>query len=588
MKFNCPKCKKAFAVSPKMAGKTLRVRCTSCGSVFKMRVAVAEGPKKAPVAPAPQAQTPEPQAQTPEPQAQTPTPQAQTPEPQAQTPTAQAPRPRPLHKYFAVVSGKRLGPMPSSALVRLIHEEKVTRTTLAWRKGLAQWLPAQRIPELRKLFIDEPPPLADAPPPIPETPEPPPTLADFKDKGSVKGEVLSHLRPVVPDEEPTDEEVVLDAMDQQFFSAGQEEGVDEGVRGLDEIELSDGPMFPVELEQQFVEKGAKASLADFSVMVRISKRSRAKSVGVVAALAVTAVLSIVLIFTFGDPLGWAAPEKEEVEMTEADFRFGREAVEHEQNKRKKEAAAPQKKKEQETEKWDEADDLVKAMHEKEWRVTLDDEEMAIDRRKLASQFRADDKKQEKKKVSGNGGGKEASGAKKKTTRKQRHEEPDDDGEMSLEEYAMRQATRENEGVGNLISAAAGTNGKKGKEKIADEMSSSMGGLLGSKMTERKVTASVKEREGDGSALKAIVARRVGKKVGGERKKLQYCVETHGFQGSGGKLRASLHFSEKGIVSRVTIKGGSSALQSCFTSIFKGWQISMINRKIKIPIAVRFE
>jgi len=513
--------------------------------------------------------------------------------------------------------------MPFSALKRLIADEKIEAGTLSWRKGLPEWLPADKIPELQKLFAVQPPELPPMPPPIPspltesapvtaeeaepEAPEetapapeadiapeheearkpPPTTLEDIKDKGTVKGEVLSQLQQVEPDEEPTDQEVLLDEVDRDFFSAGQDDGEDleEEMRGLDEIELSDGPLFPVEIEQQIVEKGAKASLKDFSVMVRISKRSRVKSVGALVGIAVTAILAVVLIFTFGDPLGWADPEKEEIEMTQGEVKYAWTEVENRRKEQEQKQKAPTATKEK-AEEWNEPDDLVKVMHEKEWRVSLDEEEMAIDREKLASQLKSK-KKEPTRADSSNGKASHKNTTKKKTVKK-KHKETDSGDEMSLEEYAMQMEKKSKANAGSLISSAGGTKAKKGKEKVADEMSSSMGSLLGSKMKERKVTAAVKEREGDGSALKALVARRVGQKVGGERKKLQRCVETHGFHGSGGKLRASLHFSDKGIVSKVTIKGGSGALEKCFTGIFAGWRISTINRKIKIPIAVRFE
>jgi hypothetical protein len=165
-----------------------------------------------------------------------------------------------------------------------------------------------------------------------------------------------------------------------------------------------------------------------------------------------------------------------------------------------------------------------------------------------------------------------------------------DDEISLEEFAASYSVK-NDDIGAALTKS-GTGGSKGLEATDRKFNSAMGNFLGkgSELKERKIVADVKERKGDGSALKALVARRVSSKVNAERKRIQSCVDRHSdsYTGSGGQLRASLHFGENGKVHQVTIKGGSKQLEKCFHEIFVGWRISMIHRKIKIPIAVRFE
>ncbi len=259
MKHNCPRCKKEFALSAKLAGKQLRVRCTSCGTVFRMRLPTAATTAPAPAPAAPVAQ----------------------PE-KAAAPVAPPPRPPdPQHKYFAVIGGKRLGPMPFAALKRLVGEEKITGQTLLWRKGLPEWLPASQVADVATLFGAAPPAL-----PKPSAPKPPslkavPSQEDVTRaaaraaeraveetrlgkspediEGKVTGAVLDKLKQVDPDEEPTDQEVGLDDVDNAFFAVGEK--TSEAAlpsRDIGEIDIADGPMFPVEMEAQHVEKDARA------------------------------------------------------------------------------------------------------------------------------------------------------------------------------------------------------------------------------------------------------------------------------------------------------------------------------------------
>lgn len=584
MKHNCPRCKKEFALSAKLAGKQLRVRCTSCGTVFRMRLPGAPS-VSAPAAP------------------------PAAPAPKVSAPAAPPPRPAdPRHKYFAVIGGKRLGPMPFAALKRLVGEEKITGNTLLWRKGLGEWLPAAQVADVASLFPGA------APPPLrPPVLKPPPLKPAALDKdvteaaaqaaqravsearlatdpveltGKVTGDVFTKSLNVQPDEEPTDQEVNLDDVDNAFFAVGEKTaGVSRPGRAMEAIEVSDGPMFPVEMEAQHVDKGARASLKDFSVMVTLSRRSRRKGVFALVALAVAAATAIVIIFTLGDPLGWKGAKRTEVEWHQEGHRGL--LADRPQNEKKKLEEAPGGQPDQITNEQDAGEDpeeLIRKMEQKEWKVSLDEDEMAVDREKLASKLGS-------KKQNSNGS-KKNSGSKKTHSRegkKVKHE--DDDGEMSLEEFANSHALSKDE-TGSAIKS--GTGGSKAVEAktVGKGMDSAMGSGLGGSRTlkERKVVASVKERAGDGSALKALVGRRVSRKVGAERNRIKSCMDrfSGSYSGPGGQLKASLHFTDKGAVSKVSIKGGGADLEECFTDIFAGWHISTINRKIKIPIAVRFK
>jgi predicted Zn finger-like uncharacterized protein len=592
MKHNCPRCKKEFALSAKLAGKQLRVRCTSCGTVFRMRLPAAAA-VSAPAAPAAQVAPAAPAVSSVKAAAPAIPPPPRPPDPQ--------------HKYFAVIGGKRLGPMPFAALKRLVGEEKITAQTLLWRKGLPEWLPASQVRDVSTIFGIAPPPL-----PKPAAPRPPPLKAapskddvtkaaalaaeraveaarlsaapkDFE--GKVTGDVLEKFVQVDPDEEPTDQEVDLDDVDNAFFAVGERTSeASLPSRDIGEIELSDGPLFPVEMEAQHVEKDARTSLKDFSVMVTLSRRSRRKGVFALVALAVVSVATVTLIFTFGDPMGWKGKKITEVELNAQGHR-GLYA-EQPQNKKKVEETskahptAPVKRQDN----GEDPEELLRKMEEKEWTVSLDEDEMAVDREELAAKLGT--------KKSPNNGVKKNSSGKKTHSRdgKRVNHKGSEDEEMSLEEFANATALNRKE-VGSAFKASEG--GAKTVEKtIGKGMESAMGdGFGGSrKLKERMIVANVKERAGDGSALKARVGRRVSKKVSAERKSIKSCMDrfADSYSGPGGQLKASLHFNEKGAVSRVTIKGGGDDLEQCFAKIFDGWHVSTITRKIKIPIAVRFK
>lgn len=524
---------------------------------------------------------------------------------------AKVPPPRPAdpqHKYFAVIGGKRIGPMPYAALKRLASEEKIVAQTLLWRKGLGEWLPAAQVADVSSLFGVAPPPL-----PRPPALKPPPLKAsapvqemtkaaadavervvdearlttlpeDFS--GKVKGAVLDRFTQMEPDEEPTDQEVDIEDVDHAFFAVGERTAdVPSPSRDIGEIELSDGPMFPMEMEAQHVEKDARTSLKDFSVMVSLSRRSRRKSVFAIVALAVVSFATIVLIFTFGDPMGWKGAERTEVEWNpEGHKGFLADRPEGKRERVKEEVEQAPQVAGVEADGGEDPEELIRKMEQAEWKVSLDEEEMAVDREQLASKMGSG--KQNNSATKRHSGSSKAKphGSKKASPR-------DDDGEMSLEEFANRHALSKDE-AGSAF--AAGSGGAKGLENrtVGKGMESAMGpGLDGSrKLAERKVVANVKERVGDGSALKALVGRRVSKKVGAERNRIKSCMDrfSSSYTGPGGQLKAGLHFDQKGRVARVSIQGGGPDLEKCFAEIFSGWQISTITRKIKIPIAVRFK
>jgi membrane protease subunit (stomatin/prohibitin family) len=82
-------------------------------------------------------------------------------QPQQQQPAASAaPPPLPPQEQYHVASGgQTAGPFPMDALKQQAQSGQLTRETLVWKEGMAQWTKAGEVPELSSLFSAVPPPL---------------------------------------------------------------------------------------------------------------------------------------------------------------------------------------------------------------------------------------------------------------------------------------------------------------------------------------------------------------------------------------------------------------------------------------------
>ena len=56
-------------------------------------------------------------------------------------------------QLFAVVNGKQAGPFCEQELITLIRKGLITDTTLVWKTGLPNWLPANQVPEVGKFLL---------------------------------------------------------------------------------------------------------------------------------------------------------------------------------------------------------------------------------------------------------------------------------------------------------------------------------------------------------------------------------------------------------------------------------------------------
>ncbi|MDO5395510.1 MAG: DUF4339 domain-containing protein [Bacteroidales bacterium] len=79
-------------------------------------------------------------------------------------------------QYYMVKDNRRIGPAALESLLA----QGLDADTLVWRAGLAQWVPAARLPEVASLL-----PALPTPPPIPQTPPDIPLSAPAPDTASV-------------------------------------------------------------------------------------------------------------------------------------------------------------------------------------------------------------------------------------------------------------------------------------------------------------------------------------------------------------------------------------------------------------------
>lgn len=61
--------------------------------------------------------------------------------------------------FYVAIDGRQQGPIGKVELANLVATQQLTRETLVWKQGLANWVPANEMVELQDLFAATPPPL---------------------------------------------------------------------------------------------------------------------------------------------------------------------------------------------------------------------------------------------------------------------------------------------------------------------------------------------------------------------------------------------------------------------------------------------
>lgn len=82
------------------------------------------------------------------------------PAPSAPAPAPATPPPLPTtNRYFVALNNQQAGPFGMDDLQQQVQSGQLTRTTLVWTQGMANWAPAGEVKELNALFAAMPPPL---------------------------------------------------------------------------------------------------------------------------------------------------------------------------------------------------------------------------------------------------------------------------------------------------------------------------------------------------------------------------------------------------------------------------------------------
>jgi hypothetical protein len=62
-------------------------------------------------------------------------------------------------RFHVAINGQPAGPFDAAALDAKVRDGTITRTTLVWKPGMAQWAAAESVDELKAIFASAPPPL---------------------------------------------------------------------------------------------------------------------------------------------------------------------------------------------------------------------------------------------------------------------------------------------------------------------------------------------------------------------------------------------------------------------------------------------
>jgi len=80
-------------------------------------------------------------------------------QPQPQAPQA-GPPPLPTQsQWYAAINDQQAGPFTAQQVQAMVQQGQITRESLVWKQGMAEWTQAGQVPDLANLFGATPPPL---------------------------------------------------------------------------------------------------------------------------------------------------------------------------------------------------------------------------------------------------------------------------------------------------------------------------------------------------------------------------------------------------------------------------------------------
>ena len=87
----------------------------------------------------------------------------------ATTPQGMTPPPMPTVAYHVAINGQAAGPFDMGTLAQMVASGTLTKTSLVWKQGMANWVQADTVQELQGLFGNNIPPIPGSTPPVPPT-----------------------------------------------------------------------------------------------------------------------------------------------------------------------------------------------------------------------------------------------------------------------------------------------------------------------------------------------------------------------------------------------------------------------------------
>ncbi|GEM_PF-3771394 len=590
MKFQCPQCKKEFSLAAsKLQPGVVRIRCTSCGSVIKMRIGASAGRPDG--------------------------------EPDGAAPSVQ---------YWAVIGQSKVGPMPFLALKRLIQEQKVTRATLLWNKNLSAWTRASHIPDVAALLPPqedssaarplpqkpaEPAPAAapaapvaapiptyapapSAPAPVPAAkpaqpepepakpaaapqaapqppkapgpPVPPPKRSPIPGAQPAPSEEDEALFPVppIPSGPPRSMPGMPSGEHDAIFPQAPPPRPDQAKpgtpRSFDLLDIPDDADFAMKVEEGQA-RGAHDSLRDFSMMVRLSAAKRKRNVVIV----ITVIALLVAVGAVVTVIALMQPPKVEAK------------VDHEEDD--DDSAAPS--------------DFLKQSTGTSNGTKKPGKELAVSDKVIdlggpaASKNTADI-------TAARGAITAAMG------------EADDEFEFSVTDapdtsaIKIRKTRPQQQGVATAqgetskpVKGSAGKAPELSLSQLAAETDKQLaetikGGAPIDPNASRSLSESATVKlsgSSKGAASGAALVRSLKKSLlqhlSGSKRKIRACGAKFGLEGS--EVRIRLHISEAGVVDRISSDDAGASVQKCLLETFSGWSTKEVNRAVVVPITLNF-
>ncbi|HPH67315.1 MAG TPA: GYF domain-containing protein [Kofleriaceae bacterium] len=153
MKFSCERCKTRYSIADeRVRGKVLKIRCKNCEFVISVREGMEEAPAASPAVPSERNARPTTLAPAMAPEVPPPPPPPQLEE-----------------EWYVSLDGNQAGPYTLAQAQEWVAKHPLAADLHCWSEGFEDWLPVEKVSQLRGLRVDAKPSTPKGPPPRPGT-----------------------------------------------------------------------------------------------------------------------------------------------------------------------------------------------------------------------------------------------------------------------------------------------------------------------------------------------------------------------------------------------------------------------------------